>query len=47
MIENPTSVVAAFEMLPEEIEDEIEFVNRVGARAFEGPEYENAKEREA
>lgn len=45
MIENnPTSVVAAFEMLLEEIEAEIEFVNRVGARAFEGRDYNKAKE---
>jgi len=45
MIENnPTSVVAAFEMLLEEIEAEIEFVNRVGARAFEARDYERAKE---
>lgn len=45
MIENnPTSVVAAFEMLLEEIEAEIEFVNRVGARAFEAREYDKAKE---
>ncbi len=45
MIENnPTSVVAAFEMLLEEIEAEIDFVNRVGARAFEGRDYDKAKE---
>lgn len=41
---NPTSVVAAFEMLLEEIEAEIDFVNRVGARAFEGRDYGKAKE---
>jgi predicted HTH transcriptional regulator len=41
MIENnPTSVVAAFEMLLEEIEAEIDFVNRVGARAFEARDYD-------
>ncbi|MDA0237719.1 MAG: hypothetical protein O3B03_04320, partial [Proteobacteria bacterium] len=45
MIENnPTSVVAAFEMLLEEIEAEIEFVNRVGARSFEARDYDRAKE---
>lgn len=45
MIENnPTSVVVAFEMLLEEIEAEIDFVNRVGARAFEARDYEKAKE---
>ncbi|QJD30962.1 winged helix-turn-helix domain-containing protein [Methylococcus geothermalis] len=45
MIENnPTNVVAAFEMLLEEIEAEIDFVNRVGARAFEVRDYDKAKE---
>src|SRR5438552_10886637 len=45
MIENNlTSIVAAFEMLLEEIEAEIDFVNRVGARAFECREYDKAKE---
>jgi len=45
MIENnPTNVVAAFEMLLEEIEAEIDFVNRVGARAFEARDYDRAKE---
>jgi hypothetical protein len=45
MIENnPTNVVAAFEMLLEEIEAEIDFVNRVGARAFEARDYDKAKE---
>jgi hypothetical protein len=45
MIENnPTNVVAAFEMLLEEIEAEIEYVNRVGARAFEARDYYKAKE---
>lgn len=41
---NPTNVVAAFEILLEEIEAEIDFVNRVGARAFEERDYEKAKE---
>jgi len=45
MIENnPTNVVAAFEILLEEIEAEIEYVNRVGARAFEARDYDKAKE---
>ncbi|MGI6460145.1 MAG: winged helix-turn-helix domain-containing protein [Candidatus Hydrogenedentales bacterium] len=45
MIENnPTSVVAAFEMLLEEIEAEIDFVNRMGAKAFEDRDYDKAKE---
>jgi hypothetical protein len=45
MIENnPTSVVAAFDMLLEEIEAEIDFVNEVGARAFEARDYDKAKE---
>lgn len=44
MIENnPTSVIAAFEMLLEEIEAEIDLVNRVGARAFESRDYDKAK----
>ncbi|MCX7666047.1 MAG: winged helix-turn-helix domain-containing protein [Gemmataceae bacterium] len=41
---NPTSVIAAFEMLLEEIEAEIDLVNRVGARAFEERDYDKAKE---
>ncbi|MHB8897346.1 MAG: winged helix-turn-helix domain-containing protein [Thermoguttaceae bacterium] len=45
MIENnPTNLVAAFEMLLEEIEAEIEFTNKVGARAFEARDYERARE---
>jgi hypothetical protein len=45
MIENnPTNVFAAFEILLEEVEAEIEFVNRVGARAFEGRNYDRARE---
>lgn len=44
MIENnPTGVVAAFEILLEEIEVEIEFVNRFGAHAFESRDYDNAR----
>lgn len=44
MIENnPTGVVAAFEILLEEIEAEIEFVNRLGASAFGARDYDNAR----
>jgi len=45
MIENnPTNVSSAFEMLLEEVEAEIDFVNNVGSKAFEGRVYERAKE---
>lgn len=45
MIENnPTNVTSAFETLLEEVEAEIDFVNGVGARAFEGRDYDRAKE---
>ncbi|MEO0067939.1 MAG: winged helix-turn-helix domain-containing protein [candidate division WOR-3 bacterium] len=45
MLENqPTNVVAAFEILLEELEAEIDFVNRIGAKAFEERTYERAKE---
>ena len=45
MIENnPTNVSSAFEMLLEEVEAEIDFVNGVGAKGFEGRDYEKAKE---
>ncbi|QUW01187.1 winged helix-turn-helix domain-containing protein [Chloracidobacterium sp. MS 40/45] len=44
MENNSTSVAAAFEMLLEEIEAEIDFVNQVGARAFERRDYDKAKE---
>ncbi len=45
MIENnPTNVSSAFEMLLEEIEAEIDFVNGVGAKSFEGRDYDKAKE---
>jgi restriction system protein len=40
---NPASVEAAFEILLEEIEAEIEFLNKIGAGAFENREYEKAK----
>jgi len=45
MIENnPSNVSSAFEMLLEEVEAEIDFVNGIGARAFEGRDYDKAKE---
>lgn len=45
MIENnPTNVEAAFEMLLEEIEAEIDFVNGVGSKAFEKSDYERARD---
>ena len=45
MIENnPTNLSSAFEMLLEEIEAEIDFVNNVGSKAFESRIYERAKE---
>ncbi len=33
---NPINVASAFKLLLEEIEAEIDFINRLGARAFEG-----------
>lgn len=45
MIENnPTNVSSAFEMLLEEVEAEIDFVNNVGSKAFEARDYDKAKE---
>lgn len=45
MIENnPTNLVAALEMPLEEIEAEIEFTNKVGARAFEACDYGRGRE---
>ncbi len=45
MIEdNRTNVLAALDIVLEEIEAEIEFVNRDGARTFEGGEYEKARD---
>ena len=45
MIENnPTNVVVAFEILLEEIEAEIDFINRVGAKGFEKRDYDRVKE---
>ncbi|MGC8541939.1 MAG: winged helix-turn-helix domain-containing protein [Phycisphaerae bacterium] len=45
MIENnPANVSSAFEILLEEVEAEIDFVNTIGAGAFSGRDYEKAKE---
>lgn len=45
MIENiPSNISSAFEMLLEEVEAEIDFVNDAGAKAFEGRDYGKAKE---
>jgi hypothetical protein len=45
MIENnPSNVFSAFEMLLEEVEAEIDFVNGVGAKGFQGRDYDKAKE---
>jgi len=41
---NPTNVSAAFEMLLEEMEAEIDFINTVGAKAFENRDYDRARE---
>jgi len=45
MIENnPTNVVAAFEILLEEIEAEIDFINKIGSGGFEKRDYDRARE---
>ena len=45
MIENnPSNVSSAFEMLLEEVEAEIDFVNNVGAKAFAARDYDRARE---
>ncbi len=45
MIKNsPTNVEAAFEILLEEIEAEVDFANGVGAKGFEARDYERARE---
>lgn len=45
MIENnPSNVSSAFEMLLEEVEAEIDFVNGVGSKAFEKRDYDRARE---
>jgi len=45
MIENnPSDVSSAFEMLLEEVEAEIDFLTRIGARAFESRDYDKVGE---
>ncbi|GJQ27932.1 MAG: hypothetical protein HBSAPP02_29640 [Phycisphaerae bacterium] len=45
MIENnPSNVSSAFEILLEEVEAEIDFVNGAGSRAFEKRDYDRARE---
>lgn len=45
MIENnPQDVSSAFEILLEEVEAEIDFVNNVGSKGFEARDYERVKE---
>src|SRR5215203_574294 len=41
--DNPTNIDAAFDILLEQIEAEIDLVNRVGARAFESRDYDVAR----
>ncbi len=41
---HPTNVFAAFEMLLEEVETEIDLINRAGAQAFAARNYESARE---
>ena len=41
---NPQDVSTAFEALLEEVEAEVDFVNTVGSRSFEGRDYDRAKE---
>lgn len=40
---DPTTVLAGFEILVEEMETEIEFINQAGARAFAARDYEGAR----
>lgn len=45
MIENnPTNVEAAFEMLLEEVEAEIDFVTTIGSKSFEKRDFDRARE---
>ncbi len=43
-INSPTNVFAAFEMLLEELGVEIDLTNKAGASAFEGRDYDRARE---
>lgn len=45
--EHPTNVYAAFEMLLEEVEQEVEFVNNAGSRAFLAGDYARVEEAKA
>ncbi len=45
MIEsNPTNVFAAFEMLLEEIELEVDFINQAGSKAFQRSDYDSVEQ---
>ncbi len=44
MEKSPTSVLAAFEILLEELEAEIEMINKTGARAFASRDYDRARQ---
>lgn len=41
---NPQDVFTAFDALLEEVEAEVDFVNTVGTKSFEGRDYDRAKE---
>lgn len=41
---NPTNVFAAFEIVLEEIEAEINLINKVGSRSFEERDYDSARD---
>jgi len=41
--DNPTNVLAAFEILLEELEAEIEFINKAGSGAFANRDYDRAR----
>jgi len=41
---DPTTVLAGFEILLEEMETEIEFINQSGSKAFAGRDYEGARQ---
>jgi len=41
---NPTNVLAAFEILLEELETEIELINKVGSSAFANRDYDRARQ---
>jgi restriction system protein len=42
--DTPTNVLAAFEILLEELEAEIEFINKNGSKAFANRDYDRARE---